>query len=89
VTIFGANIPYTKTPSHQAKVIVKWLDCSPCRHNPTCNGAFTCTELIDVDQVMETAKGVLANGPQVGTGSGDAGPGGAGAEDTGPGDDGT
>jgi heptosyltransferase-1 len=65
VTIFGANIPYTKTPTDREKVIVNWLECSPCRHNPTCNGAFTCTELIAVDQVMETAKEVLANARRV------------------------
>jgi len=60
VTIFGSNIPYTKTPSPRAKVIVNWLDCSPCKGNPTCNGAFTCTEMISVDQVVETAREVLA-----------------------------
>jgi heptosyltransferase-1 len=61
VTIFGSNIPYTKAPTDRAKVIVNWLECSPCRGNPTCDGAFTCTELITVDQVLETAKEVLAN----------------------------
>ena len=62
VTIFGSNIPYTKTPTDRARVIVNWLECSPCKGNPTCNGAFTCTELISVDQVVETAKEVLAKG---------------------------
>jgi hypothetical protein len=61
VTLFGSNIPYTLTPTDRARVIVHWLDCSPCRSNPTCGGAFTCTELITVDQVMETALEVLAN----------------------------
>lgn len=61
VAIFGSNIPYTKTPTDRAKVIVNWLECSPCKGNPTCKGAFTCTELISVDQVLETAKEVLAN----------------------------
>jgi heptosyltransferase-1 len=72
VTIFGSNIPYTKPPTDRAKVIVNWLECSPCRGNPTCNGAFTCTELITVDQVLETAREVLGNaGPQP---RGNAGP---------------
>jgi len=62
VTIFGSNIPYTKTPSNRAKVVVNWLECSPCKGNPTCNGAFTCTELISVDQILEAARGVLATG---------------------------
>ena len=61
VTIFGSNIPYTKTPTDRAKVIVNWLECSPCKGNPTCNGAFTCTELISVDQVVEAAREVLDN----------------------------
>ncbi len=64
VAIFGSNIPYTKPPTDRAKVLVNWLECSPCRGNPTCNGAFTCTELITVDQVLETAKGVFARGEQ-------------------------
>ncbi|MBT8398451.1 MAG: glycosyltransferase family 9 protein [Gemmatimonadetes bacterium] len=58
VTIFGSNIPYTNPPTDRAMVLVNWLECSPCRGNPTCNGAFTCTELISVDQVLETAKEV-------------------------------
>jgi heptosyltransferase-1 len=61
VTIFGSNIPYTEPPTDRAKVIVNWLECSPCKGNPTCNGAFTCTELIAVDQVLATAREVLAN----------------------------
>jgi len=61
VTIFGSNIPYTEPPTDRAKVIVNWLECSPCKGNPTCDGAFTCTELISVDQVLETAKEVLGN----------------------------
>ncbi len=60
VTIFGSNIPYTKPPTARAKVIVHWLECSPCRGNPTCNGAFTCTELIEVDHVLTTAREVMA-----------------------------
>jgi len=60
VTIFGSNIPYTKPPTARAKVIVHWLECSPCRGNPTCNGAFTCTELIEVDHILTTAREVMA-----------------------------
>jgi heptosyltransferase-1 len=64
VTIFGSNIPYTKPPTDRARVIVHWLDCSPCRGNPTCGGAFTCTELIEVDHVIATAKEVMAAEPE-------------------------
>jgi heptosyltransferase-1 len=64
VTIFGSNIPYTKPPTDRARVIVHWLECSPCRGNPTCNGAFTCTELIEVDHVLATAEEVMAVRPR-------------------------
>jgi heptosyltransferase-1 len=61
VTIFGSNIPYTEPPTDRAKVVVHWLECSPCKGNPTCNGDFTCLKLVTVDQVMDTARIVLAN----------------------------
>ncbi len=61
VTIFGSNIPYTEPPTDRAKVVVHWLECSPCKGNPTCDGDFTCLKLVTVDQVMATARAVLAN----------------------------
>ncbi|MFC1574979.1 glycosyltransferase family 9 protein [Gemmatimonadota bacterium] len=62
VTIFGSNIPYTEPPTDRAKVVVHWLECSPCKGNPTCNGDLTCLKMVTVDQVMDTAREVLANG---------------------------
>ncbi len=62
VTIFGSNIPYTEPPTDRAKVVVHWLECSPCKGNPTCNGEHTCLRLVTVDQVLDTARVVLANG---------------------------
>lgn len=62
VTIFGSNIPYTEPPTDRAKVVVHWLECSPCKGNPTCNGDFTCLKLVTVDEVMAAAREVLANG---------------------------
>ena len=61
VTIFGSNIPYTDPPTDRARVLVHWLECSPCKGNPTCDGDFTCLKLITVDQVLDTARVVLAN----------------------------
>jgi heptosyltransferase-1 len=61
VTIFGSNIPYTEPPTDRSRVVVHWLECSPCKGNPTCNGDFTCLKLITVDQVLDTARTVLAN----------------------------
>ena len=62
VTIFGSNIPYTEPPTDRAVVVVHWLECSPFKGNPTCNGDFTCLKLVTVDQVLATARQVLAAG---------------------------
>jgi len=61
VTIFGSNIPYTEPPTDRAKVLVHWLECSPCKGNPTCDGDYTCLKLITVDDVLVAAREVLAN----------------------------
>jgi heptosyltransferase I len=60
VTIFGSNIPYTEPPTDRARVLVHWLECSPCKGNPTCNGDFTCLKLVTVDEVLSAAREVLA-----------------------------
>lgn len=62
VTIFGSNIPYTEPPTDRARVLVHWLECSPCKGNPTCNGEYTCLRLIEVDDVLAAAREVLENG---------------------------
>ena len=61
VTIFGSNIPYTQPPTDRAKVLVHWLECSPCKGNPTCGGEFTCLRLIEVDEVLAAATEVITN----------------------------
>jgi heptosyltransferase-1 len=61
VTIFGSNIPYTEPPTDRGKVLVHWLDCSPCKGNPTCDGDFTCLKLIHAEDVMAAAREVMAN----------------------------
>jgi heptosyltransferase-1 len=62
VTLFGSNIPYTEPPTNRAKVLVHWLECSPCKGNPTCDGDYTCLKLISVDDVLAAAREVMANG---------------------------
>jgi heptosyltransferase-1 len=62
VTIFGSNIPYTEPPTDRARVLVHWLECSPCKGNPTCNGDYTCLKLIGVEDVLVAAREVMANG---------------------------
>jgi heptosyltransferase-1 len=61
VTIFGSNIPYTEPPTDRGKVLVHWLECSPCKGNPTCNGDYTCLKLISVEDVLAAARDVMAN----------------------------
>jgi len=61
VTIFGSNIPYTEPPTNRGKVLVHWLECSPCKGNPTCNGDFTCLKLIHAEDVLEAAREVMDN----------------------------
>lgn len=60
VTIFGSNIPYTEPPTKRARVLVHWLDCSPCKGNPTCNGDYTCMRLIHPQDVLDAAREVMA-----------------------------
>jgi heptosyltransferase-1 len=60
VTIFGSNIPYTETPTDRGRVLVHWLECSPCKGNPTCNGDYTCLKLIQPPGVVEAAREVVA-----------------------------
>jgi len=55
IGIWGSNIPYTETFSRKTRLLVHWLDCVPCKGNPTCDGDFTCLKLISVDEVMNAA----------------------------------
>lgn len=59
IALFGSNIPYTEPLAPQAKVLVHWLPCSPCKGNPTCGGEFTCMRLITVDEILAAAREVL------------------------------
>ncbi len=61
VTIFGSNIPYTEPPTDRARVLVHWLECSPCKGNPTCDGEYTCMRLIQPEDVLSAAREVMAN----------------------------
>jgi heptosyltransferase-1 len=55
IAIFGPTCPYTDTTRENAVVLYKKLDCSPCRRNPTCNGAFDCMKAIGVEEVSREA----------------------------------
>ena len=60
IGIFGSNIPYTETHSDRARILIHWLDCTPCKGHPTCNGDFTCLRRITVDEVLCAARELLA-----------------------------
>ncbi len=54
VAIFGSTCPYLETTRDNARVLYHKQDCSPCRRNPSCDGAFTCMRLVTPEQVMQT-----------------------------------
>ena len=53
--LFGSTCPYLETTHANARVIYHALDCSPCRRNPTCHGAYDCMAAITPDAVMVEA----------------------------------
>lgn len=61
--LFGSTCPYRDTTRHNARVLYHRLPCSPCKRRPTCGGAFTCMRLIEVDEVLAAARGVMGVAP--------------------------
>jgi heptosyltransferase I len=53
VALFGSTRPYLDTTRTNARVIWLGLDCSPCRRNPTCSGAYTCLRDITPHRVLD------------------------------------
>lgn len=53
--LFGSTRPYLETGHADARVIYHPRECSPCRRNPTCGGAFHCMADITVEEVMDEA----------------------------------
>jgi heptosyltransferase-1 len=62
IGIYGSNIPYTETFTDKTRLLIHWLDCVPCKGNPTCDGDFTCLKLISVDEVMGAAGDLIGAG---------------------------
>lgn len=60
VALFGSTCPYTITGRDNARVIWLGMQCSPCRRNPTCGGAFTCLRDITPARVLDEIERVLA-----------------------------
>ncbi len=57
--LFGSTCPYRDTTRANARVLYHPLPCSPCKRRPTCRGAFTCMELIGVEQILAEARVVM------------------------------
>lgn len=62
VCLFGSTLPYLETGLQQVRVHYHRLECSPCRRRPTCNGAFTCMQLISPATVLESALDLMGKG---------------------------
>ena len=59
VAIFGSTNPVTTSPvGDRSVVIYKGASCSPCLKE-TCPTDFRCMEMISVEEVCETARGLL------------------------------
>jgi heptosyltransferase-2 len=59
VAIFGSTNPVTTSPVGERSVVIyKGASCSPCLKE-TCATDFRCMEMISVEEVCETAKGLL------------------------------
>lgn len=59
VALFGSTCPYLNTTHDNAMVLYHEFSCSPCRRNPTCNGAFDCMAAITVGEVVNAALAVI------------------------------
>ena len=65
VCLFGSTRPYLRTDSALTTVIHHPRDCSPCRRNPTCGGAFTCMREITPEAVVrEVHRLMVRPGPR-------------------------
>ncbi len=63
VALFGSTTPYLDPPNVLTRIVYHPLDCSPCETRPTCDGAFTCMRMIEVDEVRAALSGAMAEAP--------------------------
>jgi lipopolysaccharide heptosyltransferase II len=60
VAIFGSTNPITTSPVGEKSVVIyKHASCSPCLKE-TCPTDFRCMDMISVEEVYETARGLIA-----------------------------
>lgn len=58
--LFGSTCPYLNTTRSNARVLYHRMVCSPCKRNPTCNGAYTCMRSIEADEILAAAQDLLS-----------------------------
>ncbi|MCP5419859.1 MAG: glycosyltransferase family 9 protein [Gammaproteobacteria bacterium] len=63
LALFGATRPYLDPATPRARILYHPLACSPCRWHPTCDGAFTCMQLHTVENLVDSARSLLAASP--------------------------
>ena len=59
VAIFGSTCPYLDPINLNSKVIWLGMQCSPCKRNPTCDGAYTCLKQIYPEQVINEVSKII------------------------------
>ncbi len=59
IALFGSTCPYLRSSRSNTRVIYRKLDCSPCKRNPTCEGAYHCMREISVQDVCTAAHELL------------------------------
>lgn len=81
VALFGSTLPYTHAPGQEVTVLHTSMACAPCRTHPTCGGAWTCMERLEVAAVLAAARAAKRAAGEARPG----GPGGDPSTDRGPG----
>ena len=62
IALCGADDPKWTGPYGQNhRVHYKKFPCSPCNKSPVCQGRFDCMEAIEVPEVMESVRTIIAS----------------------------
>lgn len=62
IALCGADDPkWTGPYGYYHRVHYKKLPCSPCNKTPVCQGRYDCMEAIEVEEVMDSVRAILAS----------------------------
>jgi heptosyltransferase-1 len=56
LALFGSTCPYRDLGDLEGAVLYQDLDCSPCRRNPTCGGAYHCMQQLTPEAVFSAGQ---------------------------------